>query len=344
MLIQDHPVNGNHEREILALSNFDVVVVRNAEEAFVAAIKGAPHLVVCDLSSPDADAPSLLRALQSGAALRNVPVIVVTSDTSKGSVRRIMGLGADDCLVRPFEGIELLRAVDACVERRERLLTPARPVSSGMASTPAGEESVWHPEDQEPRGYKKRCILYTEGQRALQVWYIVDGKIKTYLVHGDGKELITGIYGAGDCVGYAAAISGGVHSDNAQVLEDAQLIAIPRAEFLRLLENDGTLARQIVRWLAHRSGDKDAGLLNFAYSSLRKKVANGILSLAANGRLEQAGRRYISISRENLAAFVGSAPESLTRTLGDFRKEGLINIADGRIWLLNEDKLRKMLN
>lgn len=192
--------------------------------------------------------------------------------------------------------------------------------------------------------HKKKSILYFEGQRASQVWYIVDGKVKTYLMNEDGKELITGIYGAGDCVGYAAAIAGGIHPDNAQVLEDAHLVDLPRGEFLRLLESDGGLAQQIVQWLAHRAGDKDAGMLNFAYSSLRKKVANGILSLAANLWLEQAGRRYISISRENLAAFVGSAPESLTRTLGDFRKEGLIDIADGRIWLLDEEKLRKMLN
>jgi CRP/FNR family cyclic AMP-dependent transcriptional regulator len=91
--------------------------------------------------------------------------------------------------------------------------------------------------------------------------------------------LITRIYGPGDCVGYIAAVRGGAYTDNAQVLEDATFIIISRPEFLDVLASDSALSRQLIKWLAHDATGQEAGLLNFAYSSLRKKVANGIISL-----------------------------------------------------------------
>lgn len=345
LLIGDQPAAGNNTRDILALSNFNVLTAQTPAEAGTLASKQPPDLLICDLAGPDADLQATLPSIQTEPALKHLPLIVFTGDADKANTRRIMDLGADDYLVKPFEGIELLRAVDACLEKQQRRLYAPHPANSPHdPAQPPGAAPSWRPADGDPQYYKKKKILYAEGHRASQVWYIVEGKIKTYLVHPDGKELITGIHGPGECIGCTAVLGSGPHTDNAQVLEDAQLIGISRPEFLSILQSDSTFARQLVHWLTQSAGETDAGLLNLAYSSLRKKVANGILHLAANLRQQEEGKRYITISRENLAAFVGSAPESLTRTLGDFRKEGLIDITDGRIWLLNEEKLRKMLN
>jgi len=345
LLIGDTPAAGNNTREILALSNFNILTAQNPAEAGVLASKTPPDLLICDLAGPDADLQATLGSVQQEPILKHLPLIVFTSDADKANTRRIMDLGADDYLVKPFEGIELLRAVDACLEkqqRRQQVQHPANPMHDPIPT--ADIANSWQPADQDPQYYRKKKMLYNEGHRASQVWYIVDGKIITYLVHPDGKELITGIHGPGECVGCTAVLGRGAHTDNARVFEDAQLIGISRQEFLTILQSDSAFARQLVHWLAQTVGAADAGLLNFAYSSLRKKVANGILQLAANLRQQKEGKRYITISRENLAAFVGSAPESLTRTLGDFRKEGLIDISDGRIWLLDEEKLKNMLN
>ncbi|HVU94178.1 MAG TPA: cyclic nucleotide-binding domain-containing protein [Puia sp.] len=344
LLIGDQPAAGNNIRDILALSNFKVLTAQDTVEAGALALKERPDLLICDLAGPGADLQATLASIQHEPTLRRLPLIVFTGDADKANTRRIMDLGADDYLVKPFEGIELLRAVDACLEKQQRRLQAPQMAAGSHDPVPPVDAGPWRPADRDLQYYRKKKMLYAEGHRASQVWYIAEGKIKTFLVHPDGKELITGIHGPGECVGYTAVLGRGAHTDNAQVLEDAQLIGISRQEFLSILQSDSALARQLVHWLAKSSGETDAGMLNLAYSSLRKKVANGILRLAANLQQQIEGKRYITVSRENLAAFVGSAPESLTRTLGDFRKEGLIDITDGRIWLLNEEKLRKMLN
>jgi CRP-like cAMP-binding protein/CheY-like chemotaxis protein len=345
LLIGDQPGAGNNTRDLLALSNFNVLTAQNPTEAGVVASKEPPDLLICDLAWPGADTEATLGSLQKEPALKLLPVIVFTDDADKANARRIMGSGADDYLVKPFEGIELLRAVDACLERQQRRLHPPHTAVPSQKPAPTSEAGrLWNPADRDIQCFRKKKILYGEGHRASKVWYIVDGKVKTFLVHPDGKELITGIHGSGDCVGYTAVLSCGTYSDNAEILEDAQLIGLSRREFLSILQSDSAFASRLFHWLAQSAGEREAGLLNFAYSSLRKKAANGILQLADNLHQQRGGIRCITISRENLAAFVGCAPESLTRTLGDFRKEGLIDIVDGHIRLLNEGKLRKMLN
>jgi CRP-like cAMP-binding protein/CheY-like chemotaxis protein len=343
LLLDNQPSGGTNTRELLALSNFQVLTARIPTKAGEIELKGSPDLVICDLADSLVDIEVTLAALQRQPILNKVPLIVFTNNADKSNTRRIMDLGADDYLVKPFEGIELLRAVDACLERQRRRLHPAHLPATDRP--PATSDALsWRPANGEVAHFGKKEILYTEGHRASQAWYIVEGKIKTYLLHPDGKELITAIHGPGECVGYTAVLSRGAYTDNAQAIENSRLIGIPGQEFLSILQSDSTFARQLIHWIAQNAGEKEAGLLNFAYSSLRKKVANGILQLAGSPGRKQKGKRYVSISRDNLAAFVGSAPESLIRTLGDFRKEGLIEIADGRICLLNEEKLRNMLN
>ena len=77
-------------------------------------------------------------------------------------------------------------------------------------------------------------------------------------------------------------------------------------------------------------------LLGMAYNSLRKKVAEALVTL------HKKYKRPINISRENLAAIAGTATASMIRTLGEFKMEKLIEIKDGAITLLNEEKLENM--
>ena len=349
LFIQDQEHQEDSIRQLLELSNYLVHVAGDGRDGIGMALRERPDLILCDVHVTSVDGYGVIHALQQYPETRGIPVILLTPMEEKDDFRKAMEAGADDFLARPFEGIELLRAVDACLDRRHKRMSG----DHGAAATPAGQAVIgganeqgndWRPEEQDVRSYKKRTMLYTEGQRASQVWYVVSGKVKTYMVHMDGKELITGIFGPGDCVGYIAAVHGGGYTDNAQVIEESALVVISRPEFLRLMSGDPAFVRQVIKWLSRSNRAQESGLLNLAYSSLRKKVANGILSLYDSFRKELDGKSFISVSRENLAAIIGSAPESLTRTLSDFRKERLVEVADGRIYVLDEHRLRNLVN
>lgn len=344
LLIEEQQETANNLRELLSLSNYTVLSAADGRQGVRMAVAEKPDLVISDVDLPVLDGYGVIHALQQYPETRGIPVIILTTLTEKDDFRKAMMAGADDYLSKPYDGIELLRSIDTCLEKHRHRVLDHPSDAPAAPGTTEGIEQAWHPGDRDLRYLRKKTPLYSEGQRASRVWYIVKGKVKTFLVHGDGKELITHIYGPGDCVGYIAAVGGGGYTDNAQVLEDAALIIISRLEFLDILGSDSALSQQLIRWLARNAAESEAGLLNLAYSSLRKKVANAILGLYDHFHSTKDDRCFITVSRDNLAALVGSAPESLTRTLSDFKREKLIDITDGRIYLLEVDKLRNIIN
>jgi CRP-like cAMP-binding protein len=186
--------------------------------------------------------------------------------------------------------------------------------------------------------YKKKQVVYSEGDHPLQLYYIKKGIVKTFKCNGEGKELITGIFGEGECLGYVALLEDTLYKDKAVAVEYAELAAIPKDEFTTLMETDRQVARKFITLLAHNISEKEQLLVGLAYNSLRKKVAEALILLSSKYK------DSIKISRDNLAAIAGTATESLIRTLGEFRQEKLIEINEGYITILNEAKLRTMLN
>ena len=119
---------------------------------------------------------------------------------------------------------------------------------------------------------------------------------------------------------------------------------IPIQEFEHLLINNKEANRKFIKLLANNISDKEKHLLNIAYNSLRKRVANAIITLMKKYQKEGEPVFCIQISREDMANIAGTATESLIRTLGDFKSEKLIDIQGSKITVLNDKKLESMLN
>ena len=101
--------------------------------------------------------------------------------------------------------------------------------------------------------------------------------------------------------------------------------------------------QKFVQLLAKNVAEKERQLLGIAYNSLRKKVADALVMLYS--KYKGSSEDYmIDLSRENLATIAGTAKESLIRTLSDFKDERLIDIKAGDIRILDEKKLKNMVN
>lgn len=181
---------------------------------------------------------------------------------------------------------------------------------------------------------KKKQVIYQEGNHPLQLFLIKKGIVKTFKCNEERKELITGIYGEGDYLGYVALLETTVYKDVAAAVEDTELAVLPNDAFEELMQTDWKIARKFVTLLAKKISDTEQLLLGMAFNSLRKKVAVALIILS--GKYNDA----IKIRRDNLAALAGTATESVIRTLGEFRQEKLIEISEGYIIIVNEGKLR----
>jgi CRP-like cAMP-binding protein len=348
LLIEDNQDVRENTAEILELANYDVVTAENGKIGVEKAMQEKPHLIICDIMMPVLDGYGVLHMVNKHEELRNIPFIFLTAKAERSDFRKGMEMGADDYITKPFTDIELLNSIERRLKKVELLQKNYTPDLNGMESlmrdlgkTDALKELA---EDRNQNHYKKKQLIYTEGNHPVRLFYVVKGKVKTFKSNEDGKELTVGLYSEGEFFGYIALLESGVYKESAEAMEDAEIALIPREDFEALVNNNPEVSRKFIQMLAHNVAEKEEQLLNLAYNSLRKRVADALITLQKKYKKPTEEIFSIHISREDLANIAGTATESLIRTLSDFKGEKLIDIKDGHIYLLNEKKLAAMLN
>ena len=348
LLIEDNDDIRDNTAEILELANYKVITAENGKTGVELALLHHPQLVVCDIMMPVLDGYGVLHLLQKYPELEEIPFIFLTAKSEKSDFRKGMEMGADDYITKPFSGTDLLNAVERRL-KKAALKTQHLPADmeglQQLLITATGNNPLKKlMEDGNTDRFKKKQLIYQEGNRPTSLYYIQKGKVKTYKVNNDGKELAVNLYNAGEFLGYVALLEGCNYHENAEALEACELTAIPREDFETLINNNRDVAAQFIKLLAKNITEKEQQLLHLAYSSLRKKVAEALLFLKKKYHQTTDEPFSIDMSRENLATIAGTATESMIRTLGDFRDEKLLEIKQGVITILNEQKLANLIN
>jgi CRP-like cAMP-binding protein len=346
LLIEDNDEIRENTAEILELANYKVVTAANGKIGIETALAEEPDLIVCDIMMPVLDGYGVLHALHKNDSVKNIPFIFLTAKTERSDLRKGMELGADDYITKPFSGTELLNAIEGRLKKADLIkeeFSGLDGVNKLLAATGSKDILESLTTDRDVNKYRKKQTVYNEGNRAARLFYIVKGKVKTFKSNDDGKELVVGLYNEGDFLGYVALLEGSSYKETAEAMEDSELAIIPKADFDELMNSNPQVAQKFIQLLAKNVADKEEHLLGLAYNSLRKKVADALMSLQRKYKTGE-GNFSINISRENLASIAGTATESLIRTLGDFRTEKLIDIKEGNIIILNEKKLENLLN
>lgn len=331
--------------DLLEISGYSIVKASNGREGVEKALKEKPDLILCDVMMPVLDGFGVLHILSRHPETFAIPFIFLTARLEEVSVRKGMGMGADDYMLKPFDEKDLLDTIEVRIRKSDSLkrnVLADRTVLGDFVRDLNGSGDHNLTTNRNIHHYKKRHLLYTQGDQPIFVYYIVEGRIKEFLINEDGKELITNMYTKGDFVGYTAVLEEVPYPESISVLDDTELLLIPKADFLQLINTDRQVARKFIKLLSHNVVEKEEKLLNLAYDSLRKKVAKGIIDVVDKFKDQKDGKPVVQISREDLANVIGSAQESMIRTLREFRMENLIDINDGSIYVLNETKLRHL--
>ena len=348
LLIEDNKEVRENTAEILELAGYSVTTAIDGKKGVEAVQKQKPDLIICDIMMPVLDGYGVLHLLGKNQETATIPFIFLTAKTERGDIRKGMEMGADDYITKPFDKIELLNAVESRLKKAEALKKEFSKDLNGLTDFVGeigGKNALQaFTENRKVRNYKKRENIYKEGDYPRGMYYINHGKVKLYKSHTYGKELITDLLKDGDFFGYTSLIEGCDYTESAQVLEDTEVMFIPKEDFLSLLYTNREVAKRFLLILNKNFTEQQAHLIELAYSSVRKRVAEALILLAEKYKQNNDGRFSMAISREDLANIVGTATESLIRTLSDFKEEKLIEVKEGKIVLLDEKKLKELKN
>ena len=347
LLVEDNNEIRENTGEILELAGYKVALAANGKEGYEIAVKEVPDLIVCDIMMPVLDGYGLLHLVTKNESLKSIPFIFLTAKTERGDFRKGMEMGADDYITKPFTDLELLNAIESRLQKIQYQKEQANASKSldDFFDEIKNENTLEKLTDTKiVNHYKKKQRIYSEGNHPHSLYYLNSGKIRTYKINENGKELTTSLYNAGDFFGYNALLENSVYKENAETLEESEIGTIGRQDFEILINNNKKVAQKFIKLLAHNVSEKEEQLINLAYNSLRKRVADSIITLSKKYKEEGNTDFIIHISREDMAHIAGTTTESLIRTLSDFKSEKLIEAEAGYVKVLNEKKLLQMLN
>ncbi len=190
--------------------------------------------------------------------------------------------------------------------------------------------------------YSKERVIFNEGDPGAALYVVVRGRIKISQSSPDGKARTLGLLGPGAVFGELAVLDGGARSADAVVLEDAELLTIPRDAFLAFLEVHPQVAMNLLLVLSQRLRRTDQLVSDAAFFDVRGRLARVLLELAqAQGQRESEGAFVCpQLTQTELASLVGVTRESVNKWLRYYERHGTLTRRRGRLVVVDPERLK----
>ena len=187
--------------------------------------------------------------------------------------------------------------------------------------------------------FEKGTVLFAQGEEANGFYVVVEGRIKVYRLSSRGRQQILHVFGPGEAFAEAALFSGSRYPAWAETLTPATVLLFPRKAFLELVRKRPELALNMLALQALRLR-KLAGMIeSLSLKEVPERLAGYLLYL----RETKGGPEFeLEIPKGELAALLGTVPETLSRVLNRLSEKGLISVSGKRIRILDEEGLRHL--
>lgn len=184
--------------------------------------------------------------------------------------------------------------------------------------------------------YTRNSYIFAEGQYPRGIYCIHKGHVKISKIGSDGREHIINFAGTGDVVGYSSLLCAETYSVSCIAVQDSSVCLIPSEIFFRNIRENPPMALQVMQHLASEIRHTRKRIVELTHKSIRERVAEALLIMKEAFGVDADGITLRSpLTREEIAGIVGTAPESVIRTLSEFRADKLIATNGRSIQLLN---------
>jgi CRP/FNR family nitrogen fixation transcriptional regulator len=185
--------------------------------------------------------------------------------------------------------------------------------------------------------FTRNSEIYGENEPADYLYKVLSGTVRTYKVLVDGRRQIGCFYLPGDMFGLEI---GDEHTFSAEAITDCKIIVIKRSAVVALAARDNEVARQMWALTARelqRAQDHVLALIR----SAQERVAGFLLEMA--DRASEGGAVELSMSRQDIADYLGLTIETVSRTLTQLEKSATIELPTSRrVVLRNRSALTRL--
>ncbi|WP_134686371.1 Crp/Fnr family transcriptional regulator [Brevibacillus migulae] len=196
-----------------------------------------------------------------------------------------------------------------------------------------------------PHTYQRKANVFMEGEKRTAVFFIQEGIIKIYKTDINGNEQIVNFLKKGDMFPHVGFFDQSPYPATAEVVETAELIAIPIQLFEQTLLEVPSIAIKVMRVLGSKILELQHKLQAFSVHDVNYRIISILLRIAhehgkQNGNVIQID---IPLTHQEFANMVGSTRETVNRLFNQLKKEEIIAINRKRITILDVEALEAFL-
>ena len=186
--------------------------------------------------------------------------------------------------------------------------------------------------------FKKGDIIYRAGEKSDSLYIVGRGKIRIYRLSESGKEQLVRILNPGDFTGELALFRESIHESYAEAMANTSVCMITRTDLQEFLMKYPTISLKILSEFSNRLENSEKQTTRFATENVETRIA---LFLAEGlESKDQSMEITLPMTKKDLASYLGTTPETISRKLAELEDEGFIKQLGGRkIKILDLDGL-----
>jgi CRP-like cAMP-binding protein len=191
---------------------------------------------------------------------------------------------------------------------------------------------------------RRRQVVYLPGDPGRAVFFVNGGRIKISKVTRDGKELTLAYRGPGDIFGELSLIDGGPREEMAEAMENALISEIERTQFEHIVQREGIIGYRLTKVVAQRRREVENKIEQLIFKDVNAKLAELLLRLASEYGIDDSRGTLVAlkITHQEMANLIGSTRETVSLTLSQFKRKGLIQTDGRKVILADREGLRAL--
>lgn len=183
------------------------------------------------------------------------------------------------------------------------------------------------------KSFDKNEIIFEEGNLPTHYYQIISGEVKMSNYNDDGREFIQGIFYKEQSFGEPPLFLNQNYPANAIAVEDAEILLLPKDNFMKLLEENATVSIKIIENLAQRLYYKSVMAAEMSTQEpehrILKLIDHGIAYF--NFKKEENGY-LINFTRQQIGDLTGLRVETVIRTIKALEKKGVLKIINRKVY------------
>jgi CRP-like cAMP-binding protein len=188
--------------------------------------------------------------------------------------------------------------------------------------------------------FKEGEVICKQGAFASSIMYVYDGMVKTYLETPDGSHVVLNVLPSGSMIGLCSLFTDYVYNQSAAALVDSTICSVDIKVFEEFVRSNGEFASEIIKTINKCFLSSNDRFLSLTHKQLNGRFADAMIFLSE--KVYNAKKFTLTMMRKDLADLTGMSPESISRVITQFKKDGIIDVKGKEYEILRMDRLEEI--